>query len=409
MSVLSYVFKVLPSCAQHAALDAILESQRQFYNAALQERIGAWRRGVSIGLNDQTKSLTEIRKFDAGIGGVPYNVSKWTLKRLDDSMKAFFKRAKARSEKAGFPRFRGKAGWSTFGLHQIGGLRLIGRKLVFSSGIVGGLLLKMHRAIPEGSVIKSATFTKKARHWRVALVIEVADVLVHQQSGASCGIDVGVEALATLSDGTRIENIRPRKAAQRKLREASRALSRCKRGSNRRRKVRAKLATAQRKVHNIRSTHLHQVSAAITRQYGLIAVEDLKLMNMTRSAKGTLAEPGTNVRQKAGPNRSLADAAPGRLIEMIRYKAERAGGVMIKVNPRYTSQMCNACGVIVAKSLNEREHVCLCGTDMHRDHNAAINILKRGLAAHEAARRLGEPNVDHKVERAPGKTVLEAA
>ena len=409
MLVLSYVFKVLPSRAQHAALDAILESQRQFYNAALQERIGAWCRGVSIGLNDQTKSLTEIRKFDANIGGVPYNVSKWTLKRLDDSMKAFFKRAKARHGKVGFPRFRGKTGWTTFGLHQIGGLRLVGRKLVFSSGIVGGLSLKMHRPLPEGSVVKSATFTKEARHWRVALVIEVADALAHDHPTASCGIDVGVEALATLSDGTRIENIRPRKAADRKLRQAARALSRCKRGSKRRRKVRAALAAAQRKVRNIRSTHLHQVSAAITRQYALIAVEDLKLKNMTRSAKGTLAEPGTNVRQKAGLNRSLADSAPGRLIEMIRYKAERAGGVMIKVDPGYTSQMCNACGVIVAKPLSERKHVCPCGTDIHRDHNAAINILQRGLAVHEAARRLGEPNVDHQVVRAPGKTVLEAA
>jgi putative transposase len=409
MSVLSYVFKVLPSRAQHAALDAMLENQRQFYNAALQERIWAWRRGVSIGLNDQTKSLTEIRKFDAGIGGVPYDVSKWTLKRLDDSMKAFFKRAKARCGKAGFPRFRGKAGWSTFGFHQTNGLRLKSGKLLFGSGIVGGLTLKMHRPLPEGSVIKSASFTKEALHWRVALVIETADAVVHNHPAASCGIDVGVEALATLSDGTRIENIRPSKAAHRKLRQAARALSRCKRGSNRRRKVRAKLAAAQRKVRNIRTTYLHQVSAKITRQYGLIAVEDLKLKNMTRSAKGTLAEPGTKVRQKAGLNRSLADAAPGRLIEMIRYKAESAGGVMIKVDPRYTSQMCNACGVIVAKPLNERRHVCPCGTNMHRDYNAAINILERGLAAHEAARRLGEPNVDHQVVRAPGKTAFEAA
>lgn len=409
MSVLSFVFKVLPSRAQHAALDAMLESQRQFYNAALQERIGAWRRSVSISLNDQTKSLTEIRKFDADIGGVPYNVSKWTLKRLDDSMKAFYKRAKARCGKAGFPRYRGKSGWSTFGFHQIGGLRLKGRKLVFSSGLVGGLVLNMHRPLPPGSVIKSATFTKEARHWRVALVIETGPAEQHANSGSSCGIDVGVEALATLSDGSRIENVRPRKAAQRKLRQAARALSRCKRGSNRRRKMRAKLAAAQRKVRNIRSTHLHQVSAAITRRYALIAVEALKLKNMTRSAKGTLAEPGTNVRQKAGLNRSLADAAPGRLIEMIRYKAERAGGVMVEVDPRRTSQECSSCGVVVAKALSMRRHVCPCGTDMHRDHNAAINILQRGLAAHEAARRLGEPNVDQQVVRAPEKTVLEAA
>lgn len=409
MSVLSFVFKVLPSRAQHTALDAMLESQRQFYNAALQERIGAWRRGVSIGLNDQTKSLTEIRKFDADIGGVPYNVSKWTLKRLDDSMKAFFKRAKARAGKAGFPRFRGKAGWSSFGFHQKDGLRLVGQKLVFSSGLVGGLAINMHRPLPADGIIKSVTFTKEARHWRVALVIETSPAEQHAFPDASCGIDVGVEALATLSDGTRIENIRPRKAAHRKLRQAARALSRCKRGSKRRRKMRAKLAAAQRKVRNIRSTHLHQVSAAITRQYGLIAVEALKLKNMTRSAKGTLTQPGTNVAAKSGLNRSLADAAPGRLIEMIRYKAERAGGVMIEVDPRRTSQECSSCGVVVAKALSMRRHVCPCGADLHRDHNAAINILKRGQTAHEAARRLGEPNADQQVVRATGKTVLEAA
>src|SRR5690606_6716609 len=119
--------------------------------------------------------------------------------------------------------------------------------------------------------------------------------------------DVGIEALATLSNGTRIENIRPRKKRERELRRAQRALARCKRNSKRRRKVRAKLAAAQRRIRNARTNHLHQVSAKIANSYSLIAVEDLKLRNMTRSARGTVAEPGTNVRQKAGLNRSLLD------------------------------------------------------------------------------------------------------
>ena len=407
--VLTHLYRIRPTRAQHAALDKILEDQRQLYNAALQERISAWRCGTSLSMNDQTRSLTEIRSFDPAYRGVPYNLSKWTLKRLDDAMKAFFRRTKARAGKAGFPRFRGKGRWASFGFHQKDGLRLNAGKLLFSSGICGALDLKMHRPIPAGASIKSATFTKEGRHWRVAIAIEIATPAEHSNLGSACGLDVGVEALATLSDGTRLENARPRRQQAQSLRRAARALSRCKRGSNRRRKVRAKLAAAQRAVRNARATHLHQVSAAIARDHALIAVEDLQLRNMTRSARGTAAEPGTNVRQKAGLNRALADAAPGRLIEMLRYKAARAGGVLISVDPRQTSQECSSCGVVVAKALSERRHVCACGADLHRDHNAALNILQRGLAAHEAARRLGEPNVTDCGVRAPGKTDLLAA
>jgi len=390
-------------------MEKILKDQRQLYNAALEERISAWRTGVSIGLNDQTKSLTKIRSFDPAYGGVPYNLSKWTLKRLDDAFNAFYRRAKSRSGKAGFPRFRSASRWSSFGFHQKGGLLLKGRKLLFSGGVVGGLDLKMHRQLPEGSVIKSATFTKEGRHWRVALAVTAEVPTEHQRPDTGIGLDVGVEALATLSDGTRIANVRPCSQRAKELRRAARALSRSKRGSKRRRKVRAKLAAAQRRVRYMRTTRLHQVSAAIARDYALVAVEGLNLKNMTRSARGTREEPGSNVRQKAGLNRALADAAPGLLISMLRYKAARAGGMLIEVDPRRTSQECSSCGVVVAKALSERRHVCACGANLHRDHNAALNILVRGLAAHGAARRPGEPNVAERRMRALGKTDLLAA
>lgn len=389
MQVLTYVFRVRPTAAQHQQLEQILKNQRALYNAALEERISAWRGDISISLNDQTKSLTEIRSFDHAYGGVPYNISKWTLKRLDDAFRAFFRRAKARSGKAGFPRFRSASRWSSFGFHQKDGLRLKGGKLLFSGGLIGSLDLKMHRQLPDGAAIKSATFTKESRHWRVALAIAAEVAAAHRRPEAACGVDVGVEALATLSDGTRLENVRPRRRRERELRRAARALARCKRGSKRRLKVRAKLASVQRRVRNARSSHLHQISAKIAADYALIAVEGLKLKNMTRSAKGRLSEPGTNVAAKSGLNRSLADAAPGRLISMLRYKAARAGGVLIEVDPKRTSQECSSCGTVVAKALSERRHVCACGADLHRDHNAALNILARGLAAHGAARRPG--------------------
>ena len=401
MLVRTYVYRLRTTRAKHAALDTILTNQRHLYNAALEERSGAWRNGrTPIGFNDQTKSLTSIRSFDAAYGGVPYNVSKWTLKRLDDAFKAFFRRAKA-GRKPGFPRFRSSGRWSSFGFHQKDGLRLKGDRLLFSGGIIGALRLKMHRPLPDGAVIKSAVFTKEAGIWRVALTCHIPLASANDDD-TSIGIDVGVENLATDSTGRHYANIRPGRERAKRLRRAQRALARCRRGSNRRLKMRMRLAREQRALRNARVTHLHDVANAIVRSASTIFVEDLRIKNMTRSAKGTLDAPGTKVRQKAGLNRALADTAPGRLISMIAYKAESAGGRMIKVDPRNTSKTCSSCGTVAPKALSVRRHVCSCGADMHRDHNAAINILERGIAAHGAARRPGEHNVADCRKRAPG-------
>lgn len=134
----------------------------------------------------------------------------------------------------------------------------------------------------------------------------------------------------------------------------------------------------------MRRNRLHHVSKEITDAHAFVVVEKLKLKNMTRSASGTVDEPGTNVAQKRGLNRALADAAPGRLISMIRYKAERAGGVVVEVSAAGTSQECPLCEAKVAKALSERRHVCPCGADMHRDHASALIILERGLTAASA-------------------------
>jgi len=408
MLVRTYVYRLLPTRAQHSSFDSILTDQHKLYNAGLEERAGAWRNGrISIGFNDQTKSLTTIRAFDAAYGGVPYNVSKWTLKRLDDAFKAFFRRAKA-GRKPGFPRFRSASRWSSFGFHQKGGLRLKGDRLLFSGGIIGALRLKMHRPLPDGAIIKSAVFTKEAGVWRVALSCKVLPTVANDHD-AAIGIDVGVEHLATDSNGFHYRNIRSGDERAKRLRRAQRALARCSRKSKRRLKVRARLAREQRSLRNARTTHIHNVANAIVQSASTIFVEDLRIKNMTRSAKGTLDEPGTNVRQKAGLNRALADAAPGRLISMIAYKAESAGGRMIKIDPRNTSKTCSSCGTVAPKALSVRRHVCPCGTDIHRDHNAAINILERGLAVHGAARRPGELNVAEYGVRAPGKTEPIAA
>lgn len=371
------------SRAQHGRMVEVLTLQRKLYNAALQERRDAWRLSkVSISYEDQTASLTAIRAFDAAHAALPHSMGRWILRRVNDAMNGFFSRVKA-GRTPGFPRFRSEARFDTFGMADMDGCRIQGSKLLIK-GFYGALRMRLHCPIPDGAKIKAITFTREGRRWFVQLTLDVAVSTRHARPGTACGVDVGVEALATLSDGTRFANGRPRSARSAELKRASQALSRAKRGSRRRRKVRERLRAIQRDVANARRDRLHKISKAIADGHELVAVERLNLRNMTRSASGTLDEPGTNVAAKRGLNRALADAAPGRLISMIRYKAERAGGVIVEIDPRGTSQTCPSCGAKVAKALSQRRHVCRCGADMHRDHAAAMVILERGLAAAHA-------------------------
>ena len=375
--LLTYRYKLRPSRAQYPELDRVLELQRLLYNACLQERIEAYRKAsVSITKLDQQKALTEIRSFDEAYAAMPVALSRWSLYRVDDAMKAFFSRVK-KGQAPGFPRFRGMGRWSTFGFVEWNGVRLKGNRLLFKP-FVTGIRVHLHRALPSDD-IRSCTFTRKGRHWFVNLVVDVPVAERHVHEGTSIGIDVGIEHLLTTSEGEHVENKRPRSRREKQLREAQQALARCRKGSKRRRKVKERLRTVQQRIQQARDTHLHQVSADLARRYETIAVEDLKLRNMTRSARGTVEEPGTNVAQKAGLNRSLLDAAPGKLIQMLTYKVERTGGRIIKVDPRNTSQACSSCGTLVRKALDERRHVCACGLDLHRDHNAALNVLGRAM------------------------------
>jgi len=406
--LLTYRYKLKPTWAQYRALDRILEAQRQLYNAALQERIEAWRKAkVSISKIDQNKSLTQIRAADETYRALPVALSRWSIARVDDAMTGFFGRVK-RGSKPGFPRFKPMSRWRSFGFVEWSGIRLKQDRLLFAP-IVGAIRLNLHRPLPEGASIKSCTFTKASRHWWITMAANIPISADHPRPDTVVGIDVGVTHLATTSDGEMFDNVRSFDRQRKKLRKLSRALARCKRASKRRRKVRERLAKIQRRIANVRSNHLYQVSAELARRYALIGVEKLKTKNMTRSARGSADEQGKNVRQKAGLNRAMLDASPARLIQFLTYKAERAGGVVVKVDPRGTSQDCSSCGTRVEKTLAERVHRCACGLILDRDVNAARNILKRALVAHGRAMPPGDANVGHQLERCPGNAVARAA
>lgn len=377
--VLTYKYRLLPTKAQHAALSRILEDQRHLYNAALEERIDCYRKtGQGLAYIDQCKALTEWRHDDALAAAVPLNIQRWTLGRLDEAYKAFFRRMRTKKGKAGFPRYRGKGWWQSFGFAQFRGVHIEGSRLRWS-GFPSGLRVHLHRALPIGDIL-ACSFTRTSKGWHICLQMRVA-AMSDRTPVASIGIDVGLTHLATLSTGETVPNVRPAKRAERELRRRQRALARCRQGSARHHKIRAKVTQLHRKTADTRSTYLHQVSASLVRRFDMIAVEKLNVKGL---AGGMLAK-------------SIHDASWSRLRQLLAYKAERAGARLIEVDPRYTSQACSGCGVIAKKELSERVHDCAdCGTVLDRDHNAALNILRKGVVA------LGERNVTDCGERARG-------
>jgi putative transposase len=202
---------------------------------------------------------------------------------------------------------------------------------------------------------------------------------VEGRRSARAALDLGIEALYTLHTGERQTGSSVLARAHRKVKAEQKALCRKQRGSRRRSKQRDRLARAQSKLARVRRDHLHKLTHDLAQQYHTIAVEDLTITAMVRSARGTIDQPGLCVRQKAGLNRSIHNQAWGEFLSLLGYKL---GGGLVKVDPRGTSQECSGCGVKVPKPLRERWHQCpACGLSLHRDQNAAINIYQRAWAA----------------------------
>jgi putative transposase len=200
------------------------------------------------------------------------------------------------------------------------------------------------------------------------------------------GIDLGVASFLTTSDGEQVPNPRHARAAADKISAAQQDLARCKRGSNRRRKVRARVAALHAKVRRQRADHAHKVALALIRRHDVLCHEALRIGNMTRSARGTLDAPGRNVAQKAGLNRSILDAGWGVFLSILAAKAESAGRTVIAVDPANTSRTCPSCGHCAAENrVTQAVFRCArCGLDTHADLVGAINVLRAGLARRDA-------------------------
>jgi putative transposase len=358
--ILTNRYRLLPTKQQHRALEAILESQRQLYNAALEERIDAYRKAkVTRTYFDQAKALTEWRQEDPEASALPANLQRATLKRLDEAYNAFFRRVKS-GGKPGFPRFRGKGWFDSFGFCEFRGISMRAGKLRFKS-MPGALRVHLHRPIPVKAVIRCCVFRRDVKGWTVGLAAEQPAPPLREGERA-VGVDLGITTFAALSDGAVIPSLKAARRAERGLRVAQRALARKKRGSKGRGKARIGVRRCHAATVRHRANHLHQASARLVRDYDLIAIEALQVKGLARSSLA----------------KDVHDASWAKFISFLRYKAAKAGARLIEVDPRNTSQDCSGCGITVPKELGDRQHECPhCGLSIDRDLNAARNILHR--------------------------------
>jgi putative transposase len=212
----------------------------------------------------------------------------------------------------------------------------------------------------------------RAGRWYIAFAV-IPEPIPAPGNGQVVGIDRGVTVSAALSTGDLLHAPGLTGPERRRVRRLQRKLARARRGSNRRGQVKRAVARLKARESDRRKDWAEKASTGIARRFDLIRVEDLKIANMTRSARGTRENPGRNVRAKAGLNRGILRSGWGLLV---RRLADKAPGRVEKVKPEFTSQRCSACGQVDANSReSQARFACTaCGYACNADVNAAQNI-----------------------------------
>jgi putative transposase len=357
----TFKYKLIPTSTQEQELGRVLGLCRWLYNTALEQRILAYqRRHVSVSRFEQEAELKAIRAAFPEYEAIHSHVLQDVLARLDKTYQAFFRRVQ-RGEQAGFPRYQAQTRYHSFTYKEFGnGATLDNGFLVLSK--IGRIAVRWSR--PVAGVPKTITISKEVDGWYVCF--SCADVPIQSlpPTGRETGVDLGIEAFATLADGRRIFYPGWYRKAERALKTAQRRVSRRKKGSNRRRKAVALLAKAHQNVRRQRVDFHHTTALALVRANDMISHEDLQTANLRKNHH--LAK-------------SISDAGWSAFLSILTYKAACAGRRVIAVPPAYTSQTCSGCGVVVQKGLSIRWHACPdCGTSLHRDQNAARNIERLG-------------------------------
>jgi putative transposase len=395
-----------PTARQERSLLGLLVVCAEVYNAGLQERREAWRRCArSVRLFDLFNQITYLR-------GVRDDVLAWgiqplrsTLRRLDEAYSAFYRRC-AKGHAPGHPRFKSTSRFNTACWDEptgwavdlaAGTLRIQG---VGTIRLAMGARRQLGRLAARGGVPVTLTVTRRRSgngwSWRACVAFKaIASARTEPAEGPDSlvGADRGVAVTLALSDGSLLTMPEFLAQARDEIADLLRQRVSKQVGSRAWRALNRRVADAYGRAARRSDNWARSTARALVARYGVVVLEDLNLKNMTRSARGTKENPGTNVAAKQALNRKLADAALGRLRHWVCVKAEEAGRRTWAVNPANTSRTCSACGHCAPwnRLSRDRFRCTACGHERHADLNAAENIAARGQACEAAWRTVGSP------------------
>jgi transposase len=395
-------YRLYPTPAQETVLRDHCGHARYVWNLAVEQH-GHWHPGrrSAPGYLEQCRQLTAARAEYPWLAAGSQTVQQQALRDFAVALAAFFN--------PGNP--AGRPSWRKAGRDE--GFRIVGRRgrqwdvrrRSRKTGEVripkaGWVRFRWSRAVPPG--VKSYRVTlDRAGRWHIAFAA-IPEPVPAPGNGQVVGIDRGVAVSAALSTGELLQVPSLTVWKRKRMVRLERKLARAKRGSNRRARVKVAIARLRARETDRRKDWAEKVSTDIASRFDLIRVEDLRIGNMTRSARGTAGNPGRNVAAKAGLNRGILRSGWGLLVRRLQDKAP---GRVEKIKPQYTSQRCSACGHVDADSReSQARFACTaCGFADNADVNAARNI-----AAGHAVTARGGDGVARPVNREP-QLLLQSA
>lgn len=384
-------YRLLPAAEQVVALAEHCRHARFVWNLAAEQQ-GFWRPGRKApGYNEQAAQLTEARAAFAWLAAGSQTVQQQALRDFAQAMRNFF---------AGTHR---RPTWRKAGVHE--GFRQVGVKPCHVQRLsrrfgqvkvpkVGWVRFRLSRPVPEG--VKSYRITRdRAGRWHIAFA-HVPDPIADPQNGSVVGIDRGVAVSAALSTGELLRAPGLTGGEAKRLKVLQRRLSRAQRGSNRRAKTKLGVARLRARETDRRKDWVEKISTTIARRFETIRIEALDVRAMTRSAKGTIDRPGSNVAQKRALNRSISRSGWGLLAARLQHKAL---GRVEQVPAAYTSQRCSACGHTASEN-RKSQAVFACVACTAGPCNADVNAA-RNIAAGRAVTARGDLGNSRSVNREP--------
>ena len=401
----AYKFRLEPNAEQELVLNKLLGSARFVWNQILAVSFEMLANNERINKVNLVNKIPELRKrpecafLENSSNGVSLQQK---VRDLGDAWGKFFdKKEQAKLKQKSFkpkkpkffklpdgtglqlrplmPRFKKKSdGYDSIRIVQFNRYCWVKGNQVKLPNDIG--IVKFRKSQDILGEIKNVTISKHVGKWYISFGVENTIEKPIHPSKSAIGVDLGINKLVTTSDGQIFDPINSFKANQVKLTRLQRKLKKKTKFSENWKKLNLKINKLHHHIANIRHDYLHKVTTTLSKNHAMIVVEDLKVANMSKSAKGSIEKKGKNVKAKSSLNKSILDQGWSMLVGMLEYKQQWRGGLLVKVDPRYTSQTCSSCGHVAKENrLTQANFSCVeCGFGENADINASRNILAVG-------------------------------